>query len=141
MANPVDSYQTQNISTRLGKDSQLKGTLRFSSSLRICGNFEGAIEAGGFLLIEEGAVVRADVVAQEVIVAGEVHGNIEARSMVEMLPTGKIYGNVRTAKLRIADGVVFEGKCEMIRNVEGIDVFSSVLKDLRRAIRLADEES
>lgn len=141
MANPSETYQIQTISTRLGKDARLKGNLKFSASLRVCGSFEGAIEAGGFLLIEEGAVVKADVVAQEVIVAGEVHGNIEARSMVEMLPSGKIYGNVRTAKLRIADGVVFEGKCEMIRNVEGVDVFSSVLKDLRRSISLAEEEA
>ena len=141
MAIAIDSYQVQDIATRLGKDSRLKGNLRFNKSLKICGSFEGNIEASGFLYIEEGAVVKADVIAQDVVVAGEVHGNIEAKSLVEMLPTGKIYGNVRAAKLRIAEGVVFEGKCEMIRNVEGIDVFSTVLKDLRRAIQMADEES
>jgi cytoskeletal protein CcmA (bactofilin family) len=32
-----------------------------------------------------------------------------------MLATGQVYGNIRTAKLNIADGVVFEGKCEMIK--------------------------
>ena len=61
--------------------------------------------------------------------------------MVEMLATSKIYGNVKSAKIRIADGVVFEGKCEMIRNVENFDVFSTVLKDLRRTIQLSDEEN
>jgi cytoskeletal protein CcmA (bactofilin family) len=141
MAIAIDSYQVQDIATRLGKDSRLKGNLRFSKSLKICGSFEGNIDSTGFLYIEEGAVVKADVIAQDVVVAGEVHGNIEAKALVEMLPTGKIYGNVRAAKLRIAEGVVFEGKCEMIRNVEGIDVFSTVLKDLRRAIQMADEES
>ncbi len=141
MAIAIDSYQVQNIATRLGKDSRLKGTLKFSKSLKVCGQFEGSIDASGFLYIEEGAVVKADVIAQDVIIAGEVHGNIEAKALVEMLPTGKIFGNVRAAKLRIADGVVFEGKCEMIRNVEGIDVFSTALKDLRRAIQSADEEA
>ena len=141
MASPIDAYQLQSIATRIGKDAHLKGNLKFSSSLKICGGFEGNIDAGGFLYIEEGAIVKADIVAQDVIIAGEVHGNIEARSMVEMLPTSRIYGNVRTSKIRIADGVVFEGKCEMIRNVEGIDVFSTLLKDLRRSIRLAEEEA
>jgi cytoskeletal protein CcmA (bactofilin family) len=35
---------------------------------------------------------------------------------LEMLATARVYGNVRTSKLRIADGVVFEGTCEMIRD-------------------------
>jgi cytoskeletal protein CcmA (bactofilin family) len=50
-----------------------------------------------------------------------------------MLPSGKIYGNVRTAKLRIADGVVFEGKCEMLRNSEAIDVFSAPVEQLKES--------
>ncbi len=52
-----------------------------------------------------------------------------------MLPTGKIYGNVRTAKLRIADGVVFEGKCEMIRNSDRVDIFSTGAAQLKKTIQ------
>jgi cytoskeletal protein CcmA (bactofilin family) len=41
-----------------------------------------------------------------------------------MLPSAKVYGNVRTAKLRIADGVIFEGICEMIRDPAAFTPFS-----------------
>ena len=71
--------------------------------------------SGGFLVVGEGAVVKANIKAKTVILIGTVHGNIEATSRLEIHGTGKLYGNIRTAKLQIADGVVFEGKCEMIK--------------------------
>jgi cytoskeletal protein CcmA (bactofilin family) len=38
------------------------------------------------------------------------------------MPSGKLYGNIRTAKLKIADGVVFEGNCEMIKEQKRADL-------------------
>ena len=113
------------ILTRLGKDTNLKGTLRFTESVEISGTLEGKIIAEGFLFIKEGAKITADIRAREIIVGGMVHGNIEATERLEILSTGKIYGNVRTAKFRVADGVVFEGKCEMLRESDTIDVFAA----------------
>ncbi|MFP3958542.1 MAG: polymer-forming cytoskeletal protein [Spirochaetaceae bacterium] len=121
------------IATRLGSRTAFNGTMRFSAPVKISGRFEGEIVAEGFLYIDESAHVRADVTAPAVVIAGEVHGNVQAGQRVEMLPGGKIYGNVRTAKLRIADGVVFDGKCEMLRNPEGIDVFSAPVEQLKES--------
>lgn len=121
------------IATRLGKRTSFNGRMRFTAPVKISGRFEGEIIAEGFLYIDEDAYVRADVTAGSIIIAGEVHGNVQAAQKVEMLPSGKIYGNVRTAKLRIADGVVFEGKCEMLRNSEAIDVFSAPVEQLKES--------
>lgn len=121
------------IATRLGKRTSFNGRMKFSSPVKIGGQFEGEILAEGFLYIEDGAYVRADITADSVVIAGEVHGNVQGARQVEMLPTGKIYGNVRTAKLRIADGVVFEGKCEMLRNPDSIDVFSAPVEQLKES--------
>ena len=107
--------------------------MRFTAPVKISGRFEGEIIAEGFLYIDEGAYVRADVTAGSIVIAGEVHGNVQAAQKVEMLSTGKIYGNVRTAKLRIADGVVFDGKCEMLKNSESIDVFSAPVEQLKES--------
>jgi cytoskeletal protein CcmA (bactofilin family) len=57
-----------------------------------------------------------------------VYGNIEAASRFEIHSTGKLYGNIRTAKLQIADGVVFEGTCEMIKS------------DIKKSDRESDEK-
>ena len=113
------------ILTRLGTDTNLKGTLRFTESVEISGTLEGKIIADGFLYIKEGASITADIRARDIIVGGMVHGNIEATEKLEILATGKNYGNVRTARFRVADGVVFEGKCEMLRDSDTIDVFGA----------------
>lgn len=135
MAKDKDIARVPKTATRLGANTRLKGILRFKDSVTIRGKFEGRIESDGFLFVEDGAVVEADVKARTIIVAGVVRGNIIASDQLEMLPTGKIYGNVKTAKLRIADGVVFEGKCEMIRRAENVDVFAFPVEELKGSVQ------
>lgn len=102
------------ISTIFGKETDFHGILEFHKPLQINGRFEGEIITKGVLLIGETAVVKANIKAGTVVVGGEVTGNIEALNKLEMLETGRVYGNIRTAKLQIADGVIFDGNCEMI---------------------------
>jgi cytoskeletal protein CcmA (bactofilin family) len=113
------------ISTILGQETAFSGKLRFQDSLMIRGNFEGEIDAQGFLHIDEGAEVRASLIrASSIIVGGIVHGDLEAADRVELLSSAKVYGKIRTSKLRIADGVIFEGRCEMIRDPADFSPFS-----------------
>lgn len=112
--NPV--YDFGMINTVFGKDTDFVGELTFEKSLQINGTFEGEINSNGYLVIGDGAVVKANIKARNVILMGTVHGNIEATSGIEIHANGRLFGNIRTTKLRIADGVVFEGKCEMIKS-------------------------
>jgi len=115
------------VATTLGVETSFKGTLRFRDSLRIRGTFEGDIEATGRLYIDGDATVNARrIVATSVVIGGTVRGDIDAPDRVEMLSSAKVYGNVRTARLRIADGVVFEGACEMIREPGSFSPFAQV---------------
>lgn len=129
------TLSTPRTATRLGKNAALKGTLRFRDSVRISGRFEGEIISDGFLYVEDGAEVQADIRVGSTVIAGVVRGNIHATDSLEMLPTGKIYGNVKAAKLRIADGVVFEGKCEMIKNANSVDIFSAPPHQLKSSVQ------
>ena len=135
MAKNNDIKGIERISTTLGRETVFKGTMKFSESLKIDGKFEGNIESSGFLYIEEGAMIKADIKVRAVVVGGIVHGNITASEKLEMLSTGQVYGNIKTAKLRIADGVVFDGKCEMIKSDSNIDVFSNTVEKLKDAIQ------
>lgn len=102
------------VSTVLGRETSFEGVLEFKRPLQINGRFEGEIITEGVLLIGESAQVKANIRAGTVVVGGHVYGNIEARNRLEMLETGRVHGNIKTAKLQIADGVVFDGNCEMI---------------------------
>ncbi len=132
MAKNEDHKGSERISTTLGKETEFNGVMRFRDSLKIDGTFSGEIVSSGFLYIEQGASVTANIRVGSVVVGGTVHGNIEATDKLEMLASGKVYGNIRTAKLKIADGVVFEGKCEMIKNAQTINIFSGPVEQLKK---------
>ena len=135
MAKSSDKKNSDRITTTLGKGTQFNGTMRFSKSLKIDGRFKGKIESEGFLYIEEGAHVQADIKVGSIVVGGTVRGDIYAKEKLEMLSTGQVFGNVQTAKLKIADGVVFEGKCQMIKEPENVDVFSTPVPQLKESVQ------
>lgn len=103
---PIKSY--------IGEKTRLHGELSFSSSVAIQGRFEGGIHAQGLLYILENAHLTADIEANTIVVAGTIEGNITANEYLDLLPSAKLYGSIRAMKLRICDGAVVEGNCEMI---------------------------
>jgi cytoskeletal protein CcmA (bactofilin family) len=130
-----DHKAPETITTTLGKETSFHGILKFRESLKIDGKFEGEIESPGFLYIENGAVVKANIKVGSIVIGGVVRGNVEASERLEMLATGQVYGNIRTAKLNIADGVVFEGKCEMIKAPENVRIFSAPVEELKKSMQ------
>jgi cytoskeletal protein CcmA (bactofilin family) len=109
-----DIKESEKVETVFSETTSFDGTLKFSTSIKIEGNFKGKIISKGYLMIGENAKVRAHIKAHSIVIAGEVKGNVEADDRLEMLPTGKLYGDIKTKKLKMADGVVFEGTCEML---------------------------
>ncbi|MBN2535853.1 MAG: polymer-forming cytoskeletal protein [Spirochaetales bacterium] len=133
MAKNNDLIMKEKIKTTLGNQTNFQGTMRFRDSLKIDGSFQGEIISKGFLYIESGAVVKANIKVGSIVIGGIVKGNIEASERLEMLSTGQVFGNIRTAKLKIADGVVFDGKCEMIRNPDKINIFSHSVEEIKQS--------
>jgi cytoskeletal protein CcmA (bactofilin family) len=116
MSNLLENYyNNKKIKTVLGKGTHFNGDLQFKDSLKINGNFTGKINASGLLVVGEGAMVDANVSANSIVVCGTVNGDVYAEEKVDMLPTGRVYGNIKARKIKISDGVVFNGRCEMIK--------------------------
>jgi cytoskeletal protein CcmA (bactofilin family) len=133
MAKPVEPITKDKIRTTLGKETNFNGIMKFKESLKIDGKFQGEIISNGFLYVESGATVKANIKVGSIIIGGVVRGNVEALEKLEMLGSGQVFGNIRTAKLKIADGVVFDGKCEMIKNPETVDIFTGNVEELKKS--------
>jgi cytoskeletal protein CcmA (bactofilin family) len=127
-------YDLDEIHTTFGKNTLFNGNLSFKQSLRIQGRYEGKIDSTGFLYVDQDAEVIADVKVRVLIVAGVIKGNVEASEEVELLSTGKVYGNIKAGKLKIADGVVFEGKVEMLKDPDSLDIFSASPAQLKQSL-------
>ncbi len=123
--------------TVLGRATKLAGKLSYKDSLKIKGIFEGEIAAQGHLYIDEGSKVNADITAVSVIIGGEVKGNIIAEDRVELLSSARLIGDIKAARVRLADGVEFDGKCEMIRDPDTVDIFAAPVETLKKTVSSA----
>ena len=120
--------------TTLGSATSFTGDLSFSTSLRIEGRYAGRIQSGGTLHIAPGAYVEADIDVVSVVVAGTVVGNIRAAERLEIHSTGKVIGNIRTPRLKAAEGVEFRGRCDMLSTADGVDIFSAAPAKLKKIL-------
>jgi len=102
------------ISTFLGQDASVNGTLAFHGTIRIDGKIEGKLTSdGGTVIVGEKAVVSADLEVGTAIVMGEVSGTISAAERIELYPPGRISGDVQSPVIAIEEGGVFNGNCVM----------------------------
>lgn len=127
-------YKISEINTTFGSGTSFNGTLKFSKSLKINGRYEGKIESDGFLYVEKGAEVNADIKIGTIIIGGTVRGNIIASEQLEMLEGSCVIGNIRAGKLKMAEGVVFEGKVEMLKDPSGVDILSASSQQLKQSL-------
>jgi len=106
------------LSTVIGRETELKGTLTGKGSLRVDGSLEGEVECAGDLYVGETARLTAQVRARNVTIAGEIHGNVHAEQRVELLPSARVYGDIHSRKLVISEGAVFDGASVMKEHLE-----------------------
>lgn len=103
----------------LDVDASMQGTLSFKDpvNLRINGKFEGTLDTKGNLTVGETASVDAHIIGENIIIAGRVKGDVVAKSRLVLLPTASVHGEIRTPKLNIVEGAVFQGKCQMLEDI------------------------
>jgi cytoskeletal protein CcmA (bactofilin family) len=90
----------------------IEGKIEGSGHVRIAGNFKGDVHVQGNLTIEAGAKVTGGVRANTVVVGGELEGNIDAASRVELLQTGVLNGDLKAGSLTVAAGSRMRGRAE-----------------------------
>ncbi|MDE3136391.1 MAG: polymer-forming cytoskeletal protein [Acidobacteriota bacterium] len=107
---------------RVGAGLHVKGEISGNEDLQIDGAVEGHVQLGERrLTIGASARVTADVQAREVVVFGNVKGNLRARDRIEIKKDGSVVGDLTTARIMIEDGAYFKGSIEIDRggNSEG----------------------
>ncbi|MBN1405440.1 MAG: polymer-forming cytoskeletal protein [Candidatus Omnitrophica bacterium] len=112
----------------LDVDATMQGTMIFKDpvNLKINGRFDGSLTTRGILVIGDTAIVNANIEGDEITIAGNVKGNIKARSALRIIAPAKIIGDIQTPVLGISEGAIFEGRCHM-EEIGDIATFSSML--------------
>jgi len=119
-----------------GASTSFNGLLIFKESLCIQGKFKGTIQATGDLIVDKGAVVEADHISvASLIVYGTVVGAVHAVDKVDLLPGAEVRGDLTAARLRIADGVLFEGQCSMTGISKDVEIFSRPTEEIKAELQ------
>ncbi|GMO50180.1 MAG: hypothetical protein Ta2G_07500 [Termitinemataceae bacterium] len=132
--------EVQNVVT-LSDSTVLKGVLRFKETLCIKGKFLGTIEASGSLIVDKGAVVEADhVYVNSLTVHGNIEALIKADDKVDLMAGAAVKGDISASRLRVADGVLFEGQCSMINSDKDVEIFMRSTSDIKAELLQDDAQ-
>ena len=89
------------------------GDLESIGSLHIHGRVEGSLTARDTIFVAAEADVDAVIRAANVTVAGSVRGSVHCAERFEVLPRGKVSGDIHAPAIAIHDGALVVGEISM----------------------------
>ncbi len=110
----LKTKKTDSITTFLGADANIEGTIDFRGTIRLDGKVKGKINSkDGTVIIGEKAKIDADIFVDVAIIMGQVNGIINAKNRIEVYPPGSVEGDIQAPVISIDAGVKFNGNCAM----------------------------
>ncbi len=106
---PVSMAEAAQSDTVVARGTVVKGEVHAECAVRVHGRVEGQVRCTGMLFVADGGGVHADVTASSARIAGEVVGDVVALDLVELLGAGRVTGDIRAARVVIADGATLRG--------------------------------
>jgi cytoskeletal protein CcmA (bactofilin family) len=99
----------------IDEGSEIEGRYTFSGIVMLNGRFKGEISTTDTLIIGDKGVMNGDIRAGQVLISGEVVGNVSAAERVELKRTARVFGDVEAPIIVVEEGVLFEGHCRMTK--------------------------
>ncbi len=117
----------ENSPGRIGKTVVIRGEVKGSEDLIVDGRVEGTVTlTDSRLTIGPSANVEADLSAKDVLILGQVQGNVVASGRVELRAGCSVEGDIRALRLAVEDNAVFRGKVDLTQAIsKGTDSVGS----------------
>ena len=101
-------------STVIGKSVIIRGEISGSEDIFLDGEIEGTITlTEGRLTIGPNAQVHADINVQDMIVFGQVEGNVKATGRLELRQSSAVLGDIQAGRLSIEESASLRGRVEL----------------------------
>ena len=101
----------------LGADTKISGNLFFKGPAEINSQIDGEIVGESLITIGQTAILKTNIKSTEVIIYGNVTGDIVAKEKVSLKNTSVVTGNIQAPIISIEDGAIFNGQCIMKQDV------------------------
>jgi cytoskeletal protein CcmA (bactofilin family) len=113
-AAPKVAVRMSNIQSRLSKDIEVTGTMKFQGELIFEGKFHGDLVQGSSLVIAESAEVHAKtIIVDNLTSSGLVDGDAKVAQRCYLKATAHLQGSLKTFRLAMDDGATFAGALEI----------------------------
>ena len=99
--------------TTIAPDATWSGTLRSTADVRIEGTLDGEVEAEGELYVAADAKVDATARAATMVVAGHLNGQVVCHDRLEILPSGRVSGQIQAGSIVVHEGAFIGGQLRM----------------------------
>ena len=98
----------------LGPELKIRGQINGDEDLKIDGKIEGPISLGNHrLTLGPGAQILGDINSREIVVFGDVKGNLMAQDRVDVRRDASVIGDLTTSRITIEDGAHVKGAIEI----------------------------
>ena len=100
----------------IGKAVKINGQIYSKEDLYVDGDVEGTIELQEHrLTIGPNGKVHSSVKAREVVILGNVQGNVDASDKLEIRKDARLVGDIKTARIIIEDGAYVKGSIDIVK--------------------------
>ena len=114
---PEDNQGVNDVS-RISAGSTVKGEISSPYNVRIDGNFEGRIVSQSKVVIGEKAIIKGDIICNNIDIWGNVQGDLYVQDTLALKETCVVEGDLHIRRLAVELDATFNGNCKMITEEE-----------------------
>ncbi len=111
---PKNDSNQGNALNMIGIGSLIKGDITSDGDLRIDGKIHGQVVSKSKIALGGTSEIIGNVTARSADISGKIDGDVEITETLFLRASSKINGNIKTGKLVIESGAVFNGNCQMV---------------------------
>ena len=116
-SNPYTPSKTVSVPVEqatIGRSVVIKGEVSGTESLYVDGRIEGTVNfAEHRVTVGRNGSVAANISAREVVILGEVQGNIQCTDRLDIRSEGSLTGDVVTQRISVEDGAILKGSVQV----------------------------
>ena len=91
------------------------GDIESDGTIRVDGRLEGSVRRAAIVVLGNGASIKGNITAREVLVGGTVEGNIDAADRIELQPSAVVTGDIDAGAILIREGGIIRGRLNVRR--------------------------
>lgn len=93
--------------------TSMEGSIKADNDIRIDGKLEGKLHCKGKLILGPTGHIDGEIFCTNAVIEGIFKGKIHVEEILSVRETARIEGDIKTDKLTVQSGAVFNVNCEM----------------------------